>query len=97
MALDYLPGPVPNNEAPGSLAILWLSYALQDETLFLATLNFASVHLDILARRPISSRALAYKSDVIKTVNNRLASSEEALSNSTIGAVAMLAAVEVSS
>ena len=77
------------------LSRAWFPYAMQDATLFLATLSFATVHLDILARRCLSPRALAYKAEVIRSVNTKLSSSEEATSNSTIGAVAMLTAIEV--
>lgn len=79
------------------LASTWLPYAMQDATLFLATLSFATIHLDIVAKRSsTTTRALAYKAEVIKSVNERLGSSQSAVSNSTIGAVAMLTAIEAS-
>lgn len=80
-----------------SLPKIWLSYALQDATLFLATLSFGAIHLDIIARRYTSIRTLAYKAEVIKSINARLQTSDEMVSNTTIGAVAMLTALEVSS
>ena len=95
MVLNYLPSSDPMANDGGSLARLWLSYALQDETMFLATLSFATAHRDILTKQYSSVQNLAYKNEVIKTVNKRLLSPEKAISNSTIGAVAMLAAVEV--
>lgn len=63
---------------------------MQDETLFLATLSFAAVHLDIAAKRYTGLRALSYKGQASQTVNERLRSSGTKISNSTIGAVAML-------
>ena len=78
------------------LTKIWLPYALQDSTLFLATLNFAEVHLEILSRKCNSPRVLLHKGHSIRAVNARLMDRKHALSNETIGAVAMLAAIEVS-
>ncbi len=69
---------------------------MQDLTLFLDTLSFAAVHLDIATRRYTSPRALSYKGQVVQMVNERLGSFGNVISNSTTGAVAMLTALEVS-
>ena len=93
MALNCLP--VDECKGQNPLTKLWLPYALQDTTLFLATLTFAEVHLEIMSGNYRSQRALLHKGDSIKAVNARLGDREHALSNETIGAVAMLAAIEV--
>lgn len=93
MALNCLP--INEHKGQNPLTKLWLAYALQDTTLFLATLTFAEVHLDIILGKYKSQRALLHKCDSIKAVNARLGDRENALSDETIGAVAMLAAIEV--
>lgn len=72
----------------------WIPYALQDPAPFLATLSFAAVHLEVSSKNLTRARILSYKMETIKVVNMKLQSSEDALSNSTIGAVAMLTALE---
>lgn len=74
---------------------IWLPYALQDATLFLATLTFAEVHLEIMFGNYRSQKILVHKGDTINAVNTKLEDSKHAFSNETIGAVAMLAAMEV--
>ena len=93
MALNCLP--VDERKVQNPLTKIWLPYALQDSTLFLATLTFAEVHLEILSGNYKSHRALLHKGASIKAVNAKLGDREQALSNETIGAVAMLAAMEV--
>lgn len=73
----------------------WLQFALHDRSLLLATLGFAATHLDILSRRRISPQALWHKQETIRTINRKLQTPGEAVSNSNIGAVAMLAFMEV--
>ena len=68
---------------------------MQDPTLFLATLTFAELHLEILSGNNKSRTFLLHKGDSIKAVNGKLGDREHALSNEAIGAVAMLAAMEV--
>ena len=84
-----------HNGGQNPLTRRWLPYAVQDSTLFQVTLNFAQVHLDILSGNYNSQRAAFHKSQSIRAVNARLKDGEHALSNETIGAVAMLAAIEV--
>ena len=93
MALNCLPVDQPKGQNP--LTKTWLPYAMQDSTLFLATLTFAAAHLEILSGNYKSPRTLLHKSHSIIAVNAKLGDREHALSNETIGAVAMLAAMEV--
>ena len=93
MALNCLPVDQPKGQDP--LTKTWLPYALQDSTLFLATLTFAGTHLEILSGNYKSPKTLIHKGLSIQAVNAKLGDREHALSNETIGAVAMLAAMEV--
>lgn len=93
MALNCLPVDQGSGENP--LTKIWLPYALQDSTLFMATVTLAVAHLEILSGNYESPRTLLHKGDSIKAVNAKLGDCEHALSNETIGAVAMLAAMEV--
>ena len=93
MAYNCLP--IGQRKGQNPLTKIWLPYALQDSTLFLATLNFAAVHLEIVSGKYNSQRALLHKNHSIRAVNAKLRNREHALSNETIGAVAMLAAIEV--
>ena len=74
---------------------VWMPYAMTDPVLFLATLNFAAVSLDILHGRRNSPRTLVQKGETMHLINLRLNSAKIA-SDTTIAAVLMLAAVEVS-
>ena len=94
MALNCVP--VDQDRGQNLLTKAWLPYAFQDSTLFLATLTFVEVHLGILSGNHRSQRTLIHKCDSIKAVNAMLRDREHALSNEAIGAVAMLAAIEVS-
>ena len=93
MALNCLP--IDQHKGQNPFTKTWLPYALQDSTLFQATLNFAQVHLDVMAGKYNSQRAIFHKGQSIRAVNAKLMDVEHALSNETIGAVAMLAAIEV--
>ena len=94
MALNCVPVDQGRGQTP--LTKDWLPYAFQDSTLFLATMTFAEVHLGILSGNHRSESTLAHKCDSIKAVNAMLRDHAHALSNEAIGAVAMLAAIEVS-
>ena len=72
-----------------------MPYAMTDPVLFLATLNFAAVHLDVMHGRRNSPRTLVQKGETMHLINLRLNSAKIA-SDTTIAAVLMLAAVEVS-
>ena len=93
MAINCLP--VDHGISENPLTKIWLPYALQDSTLFLATLTFAVAHLEILSGNYKSPTTLLNKGKSIKAVNAKLMDSEHALSNETVGSVAMLAAMEV--
>ena len=73
---------------------IWMPYAVADPVLFLATLTMAASHLDVVHGRRKNPRTLAQKGEIIRLVNLRL-NSAETVSDSTIGAVLMLASVEV--
>lgn len=92
IALSCLP--VDQGKDQNPLTKIWLPYALQDSTLLLTTLTFAQAHLEILSGDCKSQRILLRKGDSIKAVNAKLGDREHALSNETIGSVAMLAAME---
>ena len=78
-----------------ALTNIWVPYAMTDPVLFLATLNFAAAHLDILRGRWNNPGTLNRKIQTTRLVNARLQNDAEALSNETIGSVAILAATEV--
>ena len=92
MARNFLPVMAGKGQHP--LTNVWIPNAVADPLLFLATINFAAAHLDFLHGRSTSSRTIAQKVETIRLINLRLPESN--LSDSTIGAVAMLAAMEVS-
>lgn len=69
--------------------------AVADPLLFLATLNFSAVHLDFMRGQCGSRTTLIHKGETIRLINARLQSPTEALTNITIGAITLLAAVEV--
>ena len=73
---------------------VWMPYAVTDPVLFLATLTMAASHLDIVHGRRKNPRTLAQKGEIIRLINLRL-NSAEIVSDSTIGAVLMLASAEV--
>ena len=68
---------------------------MQDPLLFLATLNFAAVHQDALYGIHNRRTTLVHKAETIRLIKARLESPTEAVENTTMGAVAMLAATEV--
>ena len=77
---------------------MWLPYAMQEPACFLATLNFAAVHIEAVTgnyKKSSRLRFLRQKGKIIKSIDAKIQDPTEALSNSTIGAVAMLAAAEV--
>lgn len=87
--------PVEANGAQSPLASVWMSHAVADPLLFLATLNYAAAHLDFVDGRQSNPRTIAGKVETIRLINLRLQDSTEIVSNTTIGAVAMLVATEV--
>lgn len=93
MARRCLPVEVGKGQNP--LTNIWMPYALADPLLFLATLNFAAAHIDIVHGRLSNPRTIAQKGETIRLINLRLQDSADIVSDTTIGAVAMLAAMEV--
>ena len=93
IARNFLPVETGRGQHP--LTNVWIPHAVADPLLFLATLNFAAAHLDIIHGRQCSPRTIAQKLETIRLIKLRLKDSAESLSNTTIGAVAMLAAMEV--
>ena len=93
MARNCLPADPGNGSNP--LTKIWVPYAMTDPALFMATVNFAAVHLDILRGKYSSTHTLTHKIETIRLINAKLQNSTEALSNETIGSVVMLAAMEV--
>ena len=87
--------PIDSGDGSNSFTKMWVSYAMTDPILFIATLNFAAVHLDILRGKYNNPHTLTNNIETIRLINARLHHSTEALSNETIGSVAMLAAMEV--
>ena len=75
---------------------VWLPCALQDPVLFISTMAFAAVYLESVGIYRRSSKSLSYKSQTIKAINANLQSPGKAVSDSTIGAVTMLMAMQVS-
>ena len=69
---------------------------MTDPVLFQATMTYAAVHMNLLQGRNKQSTALLKKNKTMNMINERFKSMETAIGNSTIGAVAMLAAAEVS-
>ena len=68
---------------------------MQDRLFFLATLNYAAVLVNSLSGTYNRQRTLVHKAETIRLIRARLESPTEALKNTTIGAMAMLAATEV--
>lgn len=75
---------------------VFIPLAMSDAVFFQATTTYAAVHLDMLHRSQNQTKTLTNKAQAIRMIKERLRSNENALSNSTIGAISMLAALEVS-
>lgn len=75
----------------------WLKYALSDPVLFHATLLISSVHLALLQGGILGEEVFYYKGETIRLVNDRLGDPEHGATDATIGAVACLTVIEVSS
>lgn len=93
MARDYLP--VDPGKGNNPLQRVWVPQAVSEPILLLSTVNFAALHLERRQGRSSSPQILADKLEIIRLVNARLECPDEAVSDETIGAVAMLAAAEV--
>jgi hypothetical protein len=85
--------PVRNQGILNPLKTVWTRIAIADELLFQGTLVFAAAHLDLMMERDPSRETLYYEGEIVRGVNSRL-NYLEAASDSTIGAVALLAGAE---
>ncbi|KAF6226959.1 hypothetical protein HO133_008400 [Letharia lupina] len=87
--------PVETGRGQHALTKRWMPHAVADPLLFLATLNFAAAHLDNIHGRPSSPRTIAQKIETVRLIYSRLQGSVDSVSATTIGAVALLAAMEI--
>lgn len=89
--------PIPS-KSPSRLSTLWGRHALEDPVLLEALYYHSSVHLDERQGKTSSSASTIYhKGESIRLLNERLANSELAVDDATIGAVGLLGASGVSS
>ena len=68
---------------------------MRDAVLFHGTMAYAAGHLDMLLERQPQPETLMKKTQAIRMIKERISCNTKALSNSTIGAIAMLASLEV--
>ena len=85
------------NPLPVNTKSKWLNYALSDPALFQATLLISAVHLALLHGGILGEEVFYHKGETIRLVNNRLRDPEQGATDGTIGAVACLTIIEVSS
>lgn len=90
--------PIDNGRATDDnpLRTIFIPLALDDPVLFQSTMNFAAVHLDTLHSRPNQVKTLIMKAKTIRMINEQLKNDKHAPSNSSIGTIVFLAAMEVS-
>lgn len=69
---------------------IFVRQALTDECLFNAVLFLAAFHIDSLCGQTASQATLLYRGETMRLLNAKLRSPEQAISDSTIGAVALL-------
>ena len=87
--------PIDSGKDANPIRTLWLPAIVNDPVLCQAATNFAAVHLDILQNQQYNPKTLMRKSRTIRMINSKLQSPREATTNTMIGAVALLAAMEV--
>ena len=68
---------------------------MRDAVLFHGTLAYAAGHLDMLLERQPQPGTLMKKTQAIRMIKERVSCITKASSNATIGAIAMLASLEV--
>ena len=73
----------------------WIPLTLSDPVLFQASINFAAVHHDFLLRQQDQSSNLTRKTRTIDMVNSSLSRPDTAVADACLGAVCLLAAIEV--
>ena len=74
---------------------MWIPLTLSDSLLFQASINFAAVHRDALLSHQDQSKSLMRKARTIDMVNSRLRRPDAAVADACLGAVCLLAAIEV--
>ena len=80
----------------GNIRTGWLSTVINNAVLFKATLTYASEHLRLISGSHCPIAASSRRMLTIRGINDQIDDPEMTTSDSTIGAVAMLAAAEVS-
>lgn len=75
----------------------WFPFAVQDPTLFQATLFVAAANYDTLNGRKLEALFLHHRGALIRTISSRIENPETATTDSTIGAVTLLMMVDVRS
>ncbi|KAH7386426.1 fungal-specific transcription factor domain-containing protein [Cadophora sp. MPI-SDFR-AT-0126] len=83
--------PLGVNNAQNHFKTAWARHAMSDPGLYESILFHAGVHLDTLHNRPRSRTTLYHQGKVIRLLNERLTSNEDAISDLTIAMVGMTA------
>ncbi|KFZ09186.1 hypothetical protein V501_05677 [Pseudogymnoascus sp. VKM F-4519 (FW-2642)] len=86
---------VSTDQGANPLKMVFAREAIADQALFHATLFFAAAHFDILHGQSSSSDTLMHRGKAIHLINMNLSSSADRLSDSTIGAVTLMAIYEI--
>lgn len=94
MARNCLPIDRGSGSDNNPIRTVWIPLAMSDAVFFQATTTYAAVHLDMLHGTRNQTKSLTKKAQTIRMIKERLRCNESALSNSTIGAISMLAALE---
>jgi len=84
------------NSPKNPVNAVWANQVISDSALFQAILFHAGVHYDAVHRAEWSSKTVYHKGEAIRLLQEHLASEKEALSDATIGTVALLGAQGVS-
>lgn len=95
MARKYIPIDRGSGIDENPLRTVWIPLIMTDPLLFQATTNYAAVHLDLLQGRFNHPKTLMKKAETISMINRKIQCPEEATTNSLIGSIAMMAAMEV--
>ena len=74
---------------------VWIPWILGDSVMFQATMTYAAAHMNLVHGRQNQRGMLVKKNQTMRMIKERFKNVETAMGNSTIGAIAMLAAAEV--
>ena len=88
--------PIVSSEHEDPLRTDWMPEIMTDPLLSQAITNYAAVHLDVLRGYQHQPETLGRKGQTMRMVNYRLESPDDAIKDSTICAVILLVAMEVS-